>query len=278
MIPDKTSNLFSILQSDYATWQSQVLLSAFYDEPSLRKTITPPQSFRDITPEKNIRIPARVQDSQDILHGLADEILKSDGKPSKDSIETFLSTYENFQSALQRLDQDLLLADNGIDTQTGLRSGAVMISELARELERRTRRGQPFCIVLSRIDGEVARKTPENIILAAKCVEKTIRGFDDAYVTDEGEFLSSLKHSDDKGGMKFVVRLNNMLKDTAGVEFTMSSYVAEPLPGDDVVQLLSNIKNDLNKLTNEEQGALGQYEDVSPLARYIQSLKEDNKE
>ena len=277
MASDKSSSsFFSILQGDYAVWQSQVLLSVFYDDPATRKDIVPPQSFRSLINE-NVIIPARVQDSQDILHGLAAKILQSASLPPKDNVEVFLSAYENFQNALQRLDQDSLLADNGVDLQTGLRSKTVMIPELERELERRTRRGQPFCIVLSRIDGDVARKTPENIALAVQCIEKTIRNFDDAYVTGDGEFLSSLKHSDDKGGMKFVVRLNESLKAKEGVQFTMSSFVAEPLPGDNIQQLIDNIKIDLNKLASAENGVAGQYEDLSPLARYVKSLKDEQK-
>ncbi len=274
---NSSSSFFSILQGDYAVWQSQVLLSVFYDELSARKEIIPPQSFRSLINEK-VKIPDRVQDSQDILHELAANLLQSAELPPKENVETFLSAYENFQNALQRLDQDSLLADNGIDSQTGLRSSVVMLPELERELERRARRGQPFCIVLSRIDGEVARKTPENIALAVQCIEKTIRSFDDAYVTDDGEFLSSLKHSDDKGGIKFVARLNEALKGKEGVQFTMSSFVAEPLPGDDMNQLISNIKIDLDRLAKEEKGMAGQYEDISPLARYVQSLKDEKKE
>lgn len=223
---------------------------------------------------EEFHIPSRVLDSQSILHQMASDILDAEEQPVRATVETFLVAYESFQNSLRRLEQDSLLADFGIDALTGLRSKSVMIPDLERELERRARRGQPFCFVVSRIDGETAQKDPEKIKKAAKCIEKTIRSFDDAYVTADGEFLSSLKHSDNNGGLKFVVRLNEILKNEEGVTFTMSSCVAEPLPGDNISQLIINVRKDLDDISSTSRSALGQYEDISPLSRYIQSIKD----
>lgn len=268
---EENLNFFTTLQSDYAAWLSQILLSALYDEESARKQITFPESLQAHI--EQMKIPSRLVDSQGVLHELARKILGANGKPTKESMELFLVSFENFQMSLQKLEHGQLLADIGIDELTGMYTKDKMIPELERELERRARRGQPFCFVISRIDGTDATRNQENIILAAKAIQKTIRSFDDAYVSDEGEFISSLKHSDNNGGIKFVARLNHILKDNEAVKFTMSSLVAEPVPGDSIPQLIETVRRELKNLTNTEGGIAEQYEEISPLNQYLKSLK-----
>jgi diguanylate cyclase len=273
MALENNSHFFSTLQSDYAAWLSQILLSSLYEDLASRKKIVAPNLFKEVV-EDDIFIPPRVRDSQGILHQLAEDILNSETKPSRDIMEVFLVTFENFQASLQTLENGLLFADFGIDELTGLATQDKMIPELERELERRSRRGQPFCFAISRIDGEAERKNSQNIILTAKAIQKTIRSFDDAYVMGEGEFLSILKHSDSGGGIKFIGRLNNSLLSNEEITFTVSSIIAEPLPGDDILQLISDVKRDLDGMSTESKGAMGQYEEASQLSQYLKSLKE----
>lgn len=273
MTQEKDINFLATLQSDYAAWLTQILLSSLYEASASRREIMFPEILPAKT-ESGLEIPSRILDSQGILHELAHKILNSDTKPSKDAMEVFLATFENFQAALQKLEHGQLLADFGIDELTGMQTQDKMIAELERELERRARRGQPFCFVVSRIDGDENRKNTANVVLAAKCVQKTIRSFDDAYITTGGEFLSSLKHSDNNGGLKFVARLNYILKNNPDVHFTMSSIVAEPMPGDSIPQLISTVSKELQSLTDGEGGIAEQYAEVSPLNQYLKSLKE----
>lgn len=275
MTQEKNTEFFSTLQSDYAAWLAQVLLSSFYDEFPVRQSIIFPVLLSGTT-ENGLEIPSRTRDSQGILHELAHKILATEGKPSRDIMETFLATFENFQSALQKLEHGLLMADFGIDELTGMNTFEKMIPDLEKELERRSRRGQPFCFVISRIDGDEPRQNPQNILLAAKCLQKTIRSFDDAYVSDTGEFLSSLKHSDNNGGLKFIVRLNSILRENHEVDFTMSSFVAEPLPGDNITDLVEHVRNDLEKSTVNTKSLTGQYEEISPLNLYLKNLKDQH--
>lgn len=272
MTQEKDPHFFNALQSDYAAWLSQILLSSFYDDAADRKKVVFPQLLSNEAPE-GVEIPSRILDSQGILHELAGKILNAPAKPTKENLEIFLATFENFQTALQKLEHGQLLADFGIDELTGMNTQDKMIPELQRELERRSRRGQPFCFVVSRIDGDENRKNPDNITLAAKAVQKTIRSFDDAYVTAAGEFISSLKHSDNNGGLKFVARLNYILKENEAIHFTMSSIVAEPVPGDSIPDLIANVRRELDSLTPDEKGLAEQYEEVSPLSQYLKSLK-----
>ncbi|HAJ90236.1 MAG TPA: hypothetical protein DCM27_04375 [Rhodospirillaceae bacterium] len=273
MIQEKDIHFLATLQNDYAAWLSQVILSSLYDEAASRKQIVFPELLANVT-DGGIEIPSRILDSQGILHELASKLLNTEAKPSKDAMEIFLATFENFQTALQKLEHGQLLADFGIDELTGLFTQEKMIPDLERELERRSRRGQPFCFVVSRIDGEEERQKTENIILAAKAVQKTIRSFDDAYITADGEFISSLKHSDNNGGLKFVARLNYIVKANPDVHFTMSSIVAEPVPGDSIPQLIDVVKKQLKKISTGENSIAEQYEEISPLNQYLKSLKE----
>lgn len=274
MTQEKDINFLATLQSDYAAWLTQVLLSALYDAVASRKAISPPQILIAQKTEGGLEIPSRVLDAQVILHDLAEKMLEADAKPSKDVMEAFLATFENFQADLQKLEHGQLLADFGIDELTGMHTQDKMIPELERELERRSRRGQPFCFVISRIDGEENRAKTENVVLAAKAVQKTIRSFDDAYVTGNGEFISSLKHSDNNGGLKFVARLNYILKSNEDIHFTMSSLVAEPMPGDSIPQLIATVGKELHNLSNTEGNIAEQYAETSPLSQYLKSLKQ----
>lgn len=273
MTQEKNSQFFSILQSDYAAWLSQILLASLYEEPAERKKVIFPALLTQVI-EHDIAVPARVCDSQGILHELGKGILNSVSKPSRDEMETFLVTFENFQSALQTLENGVMFSDFGIDELTGLPTQEKMMIELQRELERRSRRGQPFCLAISQIDGDEPEKNSQSIILAAKAIQQTIRSFDDAYVIDNGVFLSSLKHSDNNGGLKFVNRLNKILARDLDVTFSMSSIVAEPMPGDNLHQMIEAVKTELKKLSSSETGIAEEYKEISPLGLYLKSIKE----
>lgn len=241
-------------------------MAALYVPVATRLLIVPP-------PVLGQEVPDRVRDLQRKLHETASSVLAGEGVPPHDDLETLFGIFEKLQSDLQRLDHGYVLADLGVDELTGLRLYDVLVTDLERELERRTRRGQPFCFVISCIDDPVARRDPDNLILAAACIQKTIRTFDDAYVISEGEFLSSLKHSDSNGGLRFITRLNDVLAAEGIHQFTLSSVVAEPMPGDNIRKMIQDVRGYLNELFRKGQkNASGHYEEVSPLNKFIQSL------
>ncbi len=268
MTQGKNSQIFSDLQQSYTTWLARIVMSLFYGDRTQRDDTSCP----DLLPEES---PDLVRQNQMTLHEMAKELLRQEGLPSHDDMGSFLELFERVQLDLQRLEKGQIFADFGVDELTGFCCGDVILTELERELERRSRRGLPFSFALSRIDGpEDVRTNPVNIKLAAKHIRKTIRTFDDAYVMGAGEFLSHLKHADGDGGLRYVARLTDLLKSDPDVTFTMSSLVAEPVPGDNLKQLVDNVFRDLIKLSAEGQGKSEQYEEVSPLNRFIQSLKE----
>ena len=54
-------------------------------------------------------------------------------------------------------------------------------------------------------------------------------------------------------------------------EVSVSSVLCEPTPGDSVDQLLANMKKDL--LGIDEKGAVLQYNEMSPIQRYMLSME-----
>lgn len=267
MTHEKNSLYFSVLQNDYTAWLAQVVMSALYEPVATRAPVPYPALLEAGD------VPDTVRDIQRNLHEAARSILSGEGVPERDKMEGLFGIFEKLQLDLQRLDHGHVLTDLGVDPLTGLRLYDVLVADLERELERRTRRGQPFCFVVSCIDDPIARRDPNNVILAAACIQKTIRTFDDAYVISEGEFLSSLKHSDNDGGLRFVIRLNEALAAEGVNQFTLSSVVAEPMPGDNIRKMVQDVRGYLNELFKKGQkNASGQYEEVSPLNKFIQSL------
>ena len=89
-----------------------------------------------------------------------------------------------------------------------------------------------------------------------------------------------MKHADLLGSQAAINRLNHDIAaaripcpDTTGKTVSVTTLVSEPSPGDDVDTLLANMKRDLEKV--EESGAVIQYNDLSPLQRYIHSLDQN---
>lgn len=269
MTQEKNSRIFSALRQNYTEWLSQVIIALFYTDSAQRGACVCPEIFPEDGHEQ-------IRENQVTLHDMAKELYRLETLPSREDMGLFLAMFDRMQSDLRRLEQGQMFAEFGIDEITGFRCGDdVILTELERELERRSRKGLPFSFAISRIDGpEEVRCNPDNIKLAAKNIRKTIRTFDDAYVMGSGEFLSHLKQADGDGGLRYVARLADFLKSDPHVNFTMSSLVAEPVPGDNLKQLVGNVFRDLIKLSAAGEGQSEQYEEVSPLNRFIQSLNE----
>lgn len=277
----KSSLFYPILQ-DYVDWSSQVIRATFYPEQILKSAITPP---REITPKLN-ELAVTNQISQVLidevlahqkeLHDHVDLMLKTEGRPPLEIFDKFLQLYENLSQRLERFDVDSMLADFGVDAVTGLRSAAVIITDLERELERRARRGHPFSIVIGQVDKPNLDQLPDQIKLIAKGMRQCMRSFDDAYLSGKNEFLVSLKQTDNAGALRFVERLKSTISNE-GASFTMSFCAAEPMPGDDMNALLANVRADLKELVSESQGEAVEYEEISPLQRFVKSITNPTK-
>jgi hypothetical protein len=103
---------------------------------------------------------------------------------------------------------------------------------------------------------------------------------------NDGEFLMCMKQTEMSGGSAGLNRLKKLLEERApffhlggqDMRLTMSSCVAEPQPGDQVEDLIANMRKDLNRYGGDAETAL-EYFEISPLQRFVSGLDDgsDNK-
>ncbi len=218
-----------------------------------------------------------------VATGLMDKRAYTDDEITFPEYDNFTSLYESFIFKLRRLEQDCALVDSGLDLETGLRSRHAMEIDIGRELERRARRGNPFTLALARVDNyedfrPLIDQAQHKQIMATlgRMIKKCIRSFDDGYRSGDCEFVMNLKHAEAVGGTAAVNRLRSFLADenivirtdSREIPLTMSYCVAEPIPGDTLHDLLSNMRQDLDKWDEEGDTAL-EYHEQSPLQRFI---------
>ncbi len=283
---------------EHAEWFGRVMRHVFYPEASGEDDLQDiSKGFKEwasdsgaefIDPEQL----GRLESLHDELHKAAEKLLEASGKsgdkPDVKLMDAFVDLYDDFVMHIRRIEKDCFLADSGLDELTGLRSKQVMKKDLNREMERRARRGKPFVIILARMDlrDEILLSEGEEYFItkikeAAEAVKKCIRSYDDAYRLDNAEFLLSLKHSDMAGGLSAVSRLRNILDemmleieiDGTKKPMSLSYCLGEPMPGDDITELLAQLSNDLDE-NKDELDAIVQYHEVSPLQRYIEEIDE----
>jgi len=191
--------------------------------------------------------------------------------------------YEEFIQFMRSVEREQTLENSGVDERTGLRSFKVMNEDIKREMERKSRRGNPFCLILIKINNyDVSWAQEESYLLTIRKVSDQIRfclrSFDDAYYMGGEYFIAVLKQSDKLGAQAALSRFNDSVNQARIVvpngdgreEISISSVVAEPTEGDDIDKLIANMKRDLGGV--DERGAVLQYNDVSPLQRYISTI------
>jgi hypothetical protein len=143
-----------------------------------------------------------------------------------------------------------------------------MFHSLKCELERFSRGGHPFSIVLVRVHDEAHKQ----IIL--KSFRVATRIFDEIFeYKNNNDLLFSLKHCNASGAFLFIKRLKITLKEHGMINNIFEACVVDPIPGDDIQNLLTHLEQDLAKISEGGLGEVGQYQDISPLKRFSDSLK-----
>lgn len=269
---------------EHAEWFGRVMRWTFYpDDSHSKEPINEPTSFQTwikgiegddfYEPDSTERMADLYRELRAASRAL---VAASAGgvRPNIALMDGFIDLYDEFLHQLRRLERDSMMADSGIDAATGLRSRENMVFDLERELERRARRGRPFCMAFTRIDGysEVAQAQGKDqafalVKQAAAAIQKVSRSYDDAYRLDQGEFVLSLKHSDLTGGLRAIERLRLFLEENES-PFTMSFVIAEPVPGDDIRSMIAQSRKDLEG--SEKPDVALRYKEVSALARFAQ--------
>lgn len=277
---------------EYVIWYGRLVKSYFEGVPS---KYPPPMVFSEwllkAGAEKNIssHMAERVKRIHEGMIEAANiftaKYVTGQGSPLKEYDE-LNRHYEEFIQVMRRLELDHALENSGFDEKTGLRSLKVMADDIGREMERRARQGNPFSLALVKINNfkknwrdqeELCRDMVRRI---SDQIKLCLRSFDDAYYLGGEYFLLSLKHADILGAQAAVSRLNQGVTaahiPAAGdplEEVSVSTIVYEPAQGDVLQDLLANMKRDLQGI--EAKGTVLQYNDISPLQRYIHSIGKD---
>ncbi len=282
--------------ADHTEWFHTLLQNLFYPEIEDKNiSVVKPNSFsawvasvrgdgiiQEELIEKLVLLHGNLFNAADNLMVEAKQIKV---KPEYKKFQTFLNMHEQFLHLLIRFERDFMLEGSGYDSFTGLRSPKVIKQDIERELHRLARRGQNFCIALAHIDNYEAIKEayPDGrdkvfIKEVADLIKLSIRSFDDAYYMGGCEFVLCLKQADMAGGIAALDRLSAELEkkninfDFANGEkskLSMSCCIAQPVQGDDVDELINNLKKDLAKI-DRQAGTVLEYYEVSPLQRYVQ--------
>lgn len=217
-----------------------------------------------------------------LIHG----VKASQEKPKWAEFKSFITLYEEFVNHVRRLEKDLVIEGSGYDSFTGLRSEALFLEDVKRELDRLERQGKTFCAALAKIDNfDLIRKGASKseldgyVKLVAGLIKISIRSFDDAYYLGNDEFAVCLKQADITGGISALERLKReleaqkiMVHIEGGVEapLSMSCCIVEPTTKDQADDLIKNLRLDLVNSVDKDVDTILKYHELSPLQRYVQ--------
>lgn len=272
---------------DYAEWFANIAtLVAYHDEGAAKEVVTTPQSFQEWLSQAQkdesiqpVVIEMIIKTYEDMVQVGASVLaeVKSGRKPSQQVFKDFKNLYAAFLSRIRRLEMDNVIDGSGMDEETGLRHLKTIKADLKREMERLTRQGNPFSLVMCRIDKFVGQDNQKAALeIASRSIKKCMRSFDDAYYLSNGHFLISLKHADIIGAQAAVGRLQQNLKEDesnrADKIMTMSYCIAEPVPGDVTDELLNNMQGDLTDHLNDTDAVL-KFLEISNLERFVHSME-----
>lgn len=293
---DKRINVFTPIVEDYVAWFSQALDILMYQGKRSQKDPIFPGSFSVWLSKGDLRHSgsvSRLVEAHDHLKNLTDSGFASvQHKREPLSQEEFLNFSDAFNAFIQAfrvVEKEMVVEESGLDVPTGLRNLKLLAVDFSREMERLSRGGKPFSIVLVRIDNFEAIRMECGLDqaeifagLTAAFIQRSVRSFDDAYAGAPGEFVLCLKQADVSGGIKALERLKSLLEQS-GLSYeikgrkhplTISSCIVEPIPGDDIEELLSNLKEELDEST-KELGTTLQYFEISPLEKFAGQYKSD---
>ena len=207
-------------------------------------------------------------------------------KPSYEEFADFTNIHDEIILILNKISQEQYIRNSGIDQVTKLPMSNNLIMDLLKEQERRARHGKEFTIVIIRVDAY--RKFQEqsqelantSLRYVTKILKAIIRTFDDAYKLSGGRFLLSLKHADTNGALACVERIRTALKGCDNMELlniveriTLTYGIVEPLPGDDLENVVKSMNDSLDA-NRDKEDYIVEYQEVSPLQKYIENIDE----
>jgi len=268
---------------DYAEWYGHVCLAvAYMSEDTKADIIQAPSSFpRWVKTAEGIEflsesLLAEISnihaDFIDSGNKIVGEII-SKKKPEFGDYSNFKNLYDAFLNRLRRIEKDSALEGSGIDEETGFRTKEMIKIDQRKEMERLKRQGTSFALVVCRIDNFIAHDKQKVLPVVVSNIKDCMRNFDDAYYLENGHFLVSLKQTDLVGAESAIERLRQGLRSKNDFQTNVScSYcVAEPVDGDEVMDLIDNMIKDLND-NIDDQDAVLKFLEISPLQRFMNNM------
>lgn len=292
-----TENLNEIMPvlGDHLLWyhelQKQVLYPHVYKPSALERLASFHVWFHKAQNKEYVDRPAldALQKSYYHLHETAErvmgQVLSSRRAIGAPDFESIAGLHLDFCNRIREYERSSILEDGGIDALTGVRNWRQMRKDLKKELDRLDRSGKSFTVALIRIDqyDEIVRehsdeKAHEYLKLVASLMKQSLRTFDDAYRTQDNKFVLCLRQSDISGGISALERLKELLEERAETinlagrreRLTMSCCIAEPIPENDVDEMLRNLNDDLENMKNLA-GTVLEYFEISPLQKFIET-------
>ncbi len=279
---EKFEDLAPVLE-DYTHWYSAIAFYVAYPEQP-QEQLTTPTSFSEWVEKAS----QKGEFNSGVLHDMTDTydqmILESQKvltalaegtKPDVKVFSNFKDFFRTFLSRIRRLEKDSAMEGSGIDEETGLRAPKAIKNDLKREMERLSRQGTSFAMVLARVDGfDEQTDTTQALKLSVRMIEKSMRPFDDAYYMGKGHFLLSLKQADIMGAEAAINRMRMHLQEDEEnkTKMTMSFSVLEPSVGDDPEAMVKHMQQDLNDNMYEKDAVL-KFKEVSALERFIGGMQ-----
>lgn len=281
---NKFKALAHILE-DYMEWFGNMAMhTAYHDTLNVTDKLKIPSSLigwledeknsADISPS----VTKPIIDMNNSLLQISDQMIENIQQGKKPEHEDFLelkNIYSFLLGSIRRLEKDSAMKGDGTDDITGLRPASAIKNDLDREMERLSRNGNPFALVVGRIDDfDDMANVEEALVITSDNIRRSLRPFDDAYYLENGQFLLSLKHADMVGAEAAVLRIQQYLEidEKNPNKITLSCCMSEPVTGDEIKVLIKNMENDLNE-NSENDGAVLKFLDISPLERFIGKTK-----
>jgi diguanylate cyclase (GGDEF)-like protein len=291
-----TENLNDIIPvlADHLRWyhglQKQLLYPQVFKPGAAERLASFHAWFQKAQSKEYIDRPAldALQKAYYNLHEAAERAL--DGASSRKTVsasdfDTLGSLHLKFCELIREYERDSILEDGGLDSLTGLRNWRQLRKDLKKEMDRLERSGRSFTIAMTRIDQyeEIIREysvaeARNYLILVAGLMKQSLRTFDDAYRTQDDKFALCLRQADITGGISALARLRELLEEQdeviklggRRVNLTLSCCVAEPVPENDVDEILRNLTDDLDNMKNST-GTVLEYFETSPLQKFIET-------
>lgn len=291
--PEQDMNLAMAVLQDIGPWYSSILKRLFFPSAEDNDQIVSLPSFHAWYHSASSR-QLLAQDRLDTVQTAyqlicktiereASNIANADKDQLVAAYERIDEIYQQFYTDMTESARQIMMERSGFDILTGLGTEARLLSDLAKEQERLDRGGKPFTLALARLDQfEIIEKElgedrlNDSLQIIAGLIKKSLRAFDDAYHLPQGQFVFVIKQVDVSGGLSALERLRDLMTERNETvklggrkePLTLSCSVAEPVPEEDPIALLDELKEDLSA-ANNISGAVLEFMETTALEKYI---------